>query len=76
MELLAFSTKGKQKVGQGYTLNDCLELHTKKVPDTTFNITEACVKEDCPDVAFGVVIVFGCKCCRYNKELQVFISKI
>jgi hypothetical protein len=26
-------------------------------------------------VAFEVVIVFGCKCCRYNKELQAFISK-
>lgn len=51
-------------------------MYTKKVPKTTLNVTRECVKEDWPDVAFRVVIVFGSKCCRYNKELQIFISKI
>lgn len=76
MELLAFSTKGKQRVRQGYTLNVCLEVRTKNRQAKALFSTAVRGKEIWLYVAFGVVIVFGSKCCRYNKELQVFILKI
>ena len=66
----------KQGIGQGYTLNVCLELRTKKVPATVLLLAVVSNKESWLYVALEVVIVFGCKCCRYIKELQAFISKI
>ena len=74
-EAIGVFREGKQGVRQGYTLNACLELHTKNRQSKTLSSTAVRGKVIWLYVAFEVFIVFGCKCCRYNKELQAFISK-